>query len=204
MIIIGITGPTGSGKTTALRCIEARGGCILDLDAVYHELLETDQNLLSDLNARFPGVIRGGVLDRKALGNIVFADPAALADLNTITGTYIQTETERRLTLAEAQGIPLAAIDAINLLKTALPQRCHCTIAVTAPVETRVRRLMARDGISENYARLRICAQEPNEYFEQHCDYTLFNDADSPEDFALRCDQLLDRILTTGKDEIYE
>lgn len=200
MIIIGITGPTGSGKTTALQCIRNRGGCVLDLDAVYHDLLETDQNLLSDLNTRFPGVIQGSVLDRKALGNIVFADPEALADLNAITGTYIQAETERRLTQAKNQGVPLAAIDAINLLKTNLPQRCHCTIAVTAPVETRVQRLMDRDGISEEYARLRISAQEPNEYFERHCDHTLFNDADSPEEFALRCNRLLDTILNTGKE----
>ena len=200
MIILGITGPTGSGKTTALQRIKARGGCILDLDAVYHELLKTNQDLLNALDDRFPGVIRCGVLDRKALGNIVFADPAALSDLNTITGDFIQAETNRLLAQAEAQNVPLCAIDAINLLETSLPARCHCTIAVTAPVETRVQRLMARDAISEEYARLRISAQPPNEYFETRCDYTLFNNADSAEAFALRCDQLLDTILDSGKD----
>lgn len=201
MMILGITGPTGSGKTTALRCIFDRGGCVLDLDAVYHELLATDRDLLSALDARFPGVIADGVLDRKALGNIVFADAAALSDLNEITGSYIQKETDRRLREAEEQGVPLAAIDAINLLETELPKSCCCTIAVTAPVEVRVKRLMARDHISEEYARLRISAQQPNEYFEKHCDYTLFNDAVSPEEFRLRCEQLLDHILS-GKDEL--
>lgn len=195
MIILGITGPTGSGKTTALQRIEARGGCVLDLDAVYHQLLETSDDLRRALDARFPGVIQDGVLDRKALGRIVFADPQALQDLNDITGQFILAETDRRLREAEAQGVPLAAIDAINLLEGELPQRCRYTIAVVAPVETRVRRLMARDHISQEYARLRISAQQPGEYYSSRCDYTLFNDADSPEAFARQCDQLLDTIL---------
>ena len=62
MTILGITGPTGSGKTTLLGCIEARGGCVLDLDAVYHELLKTDASLLSTLDQRFPGVVKDGAL----------------------------------------------------------------------------------------------------------------------------------------------
>lgn len=196
MTILGITGPTGSGKTTFLRCIEARGGCVLDLDAVYHELLKTDVSLLSALDARFPGVVQAGELDRKALGSLVFADKQALQDLNAITGSYILAETDRRLKEAGRQSIPLAAIDAINLLEGELPRRCQCTIAVVAPVEIRVKRLMARDGISEEYARLRISAQQPNEYFMERCDYTLVNDADSPEEFSSRCDRLLDTILT--------
>ena len=194
MKVLGITGPTGSGKTTLLRRIAARGGCILDLDAVYHELLKTEPALPEALDRRFPGVILDGELDRKALGTIVFADKDALADLSRITGEFILRETYRRLIDAEESGIPLAAIDAINLLEGELPARCDCTIAVIAPEELRVRRIMARDGISEEYARSRVAAQQPNEYFARRCDYTLVNDADQA-DFSLRCDALLDTIL---------
>ena len=204
MLILGITGPTGSGKTTALQRIAARGGCILDLDAVYHQLLATNRDLIRALDARFPGVIQDGVLDRKALGAIVFSDPAALRDLNEITGSYILAETDRRLLAAEQSGVPMAAIDAINLLEGDLPRRCDYTIAVVAPVETRVRRLMVRDNISEEYARLRISAQQPGEYYSSRCDFTLYNDAATPEEFALRCDALLDQITKQERTDPHE
>ncbi len=199
MMIVGITGPTGSGKTTALNVIREMGGCVLDLDAVYHGLLKTDAGLLGELDARFPGVIRNGELDRKALGNIVFADKQALSDLNAITGKYILAETDRQLEAAQRQGVPIAAIDAINLLEGDLPERCHVTVAVTAPVEIRVGRLMERDGISEEYARLRISAQQPNEYFEAHCDHTLRNGEGTQQAFAQSCRELFDRLLAQQK-----
>ena len=199
MMIVGITGPTGSGKTTALNVIREMGGCVLDLDAVYHGLLKTDAGLLGELDARFPGVIRNGELDRKALGNIVFADKQALSDLNAITGKYILAETDRQLEAAQRQGVPIAAIDAINLLEGDLPERCDVTVAVTAPVEIRVGRLMERDGISEEYARLRISAQQPNEYFEAHCDHTLRNGEGTQEAFAQSCRELFDRLLAQQK-----
>ena len=199
MMIVGITGPTGSGKTTALKVIREMGGCVLDLDAVYHGLLKTDAGLLRELDARFPGVIRNGELDRKTLGNIVFADKQALSDLNAITGKYILAETDRQLEAARRQGVPIAAIDAINLLEGDLPERCDVTVAVTAPVEIRVGRLMERDGISEEYARLRISAQQPNEYFEAHCDHTLRNGEGTQQAFAQSCRELFDRLLAQQK-----
>ena len=199
MMIVGITGPTGSGKTTALNVIREMGGCVLDLDTVYHGLLKTDAGLLRELDARFPGVVRNGELDRKALGNIVFADKQALSDLNAITGKYILAETDRQLEAAQRQGVPIAAIDAINLLEGDLPERCDVTVAVTAPVEIRVGRLMERDGISEEYARLRISAQQPNEYFEAHCDHTLRNGEGTQQAFAQSCRELFDRLLAQQK-----
>ncbi len=199
MIVFGITGPTGSGKTTALQCIAEKGGTVLDLDAVYHQLLKTDKNLIADLDARFPGVITDGTLDRKALGSIVFADQQALMDLNAITGKYIMAETDRLLAQAREEGRPMAAIDAINLLEGDLPFRCTHIIAVTAPVDIRVKRLMQRDNISEEYARLRISAQPPNEYYEELCDFTLRNGLCTQEEFTRQCHALLDELLAEEK-----
>ena len=80
-MIIGITGGTGCGKTTLLDMIRQADGLVLDCDAIYHQLLKTDKTLLSAIDSRFPGCVREDGLDRKKLGAIVFADPAALQDL---------------------------------------------------------------------------------------------------------------------------
>ncbi len=170
-MILGITGGTGSGKTTLLRVIRDFGGVILDCDAIYHRLLQQDATLLQAIEARFPGTVQQGQLRRKDLGAIVFSDPAALQDLNAITHAAVKKEVLAEL----AQKPPLAAIDAIGLFEAGLAPYCDVTVAVTAPTKLRVRRLMARDGISEDYARERIAAQRSDEEFQSLCDYTLEN-----------------------------
>ena len=170
-MILGITGGTGCGKTTLLNLIRDRGGLILDCDAIYNELLKTDTSMLSAIDARFPGTVENGVLDRKKLGAIVFADESALQDLNRITHWAVKLEVLRQMETAPA----LAAIDAIGLFEGDLAQLCDVTVAVTAPVEERVRRLMIRDGITEEYAASRIAAQKSNGTFVDMCDYTLAN-----------------------------
>ena len=181
-MIFGITGGTGCGKTTALNAIEALGGVVLDCDAIYHQLLKTDPTLLAAIEARFPGVVEDGQLRRKKLGAIVFADPQALADLNAITHAAVKAEVERRLEAAPA----LAAIDAIELFDSGLADLCHVTVAITAPLEDRVRRLMARDAITEEYARARIAAQKSEDWFRAHCDVCLENNGDK-DAFATKC-----------------
>ncbi len=173
-MIIGITGGTGCGKTTLLNYIRDAGGLVLDCDAIYHELLQTDREMLSAIASRFPGTVENGVLNRKQLGNIVFSDEAALLDLNRITHSAVKREVLRRL----AHQPKLAAIDAIGLFEGGLAELCDVTVAVTAPEALQIRRLMERDGISEDYARSRIAAQKDASWFRARCDYTIDNSGD--------------------------
>ena len=171
-MIIGITGGTGCGKTTLLKLIAEQGGLILDCDAIYHKLLKTDRQMLRAIDTRFPGTVENGVLDRKKLGAIVFSNESALLDLNAITHAAVKKEVLRRLESKPK----LAAIDAIGLYEGALAELCDITVAVTAPIELRVARLMAREGISEEYAKKRIAAQHGDAWFAEKCDYVLEND----------------------------
>ena len=182
-MVIGITGGTGCGKTTFLNCIEDVGGIILDCDAIYHTLLRTDENMLRAIEARFPGTVECGSLNRKKLGAIVFADSAALQDLNAITHAYVKSAVLTQLQQCTAK---LIAIDAIGLFEGDLACLCDVTVAITAPQEDRIRRIMARDGISYEYAASRVQAQHPNEWFSERCDYSLENSS-TPDAFRTQC-----------------
>ena len=189
-MILGITGGTGCGKTTLLKEIEHRGGLVLDCDAVYHDLLTRDTALLDAIEARFPGVVENGQLQRKKLGAIVFEDEQALLDLNAITHGAIRAEIVRRL----AEKPALAAIDAIALFEGGLSELCETCVAVCAPEESRVERLMARDNISREYAQNRIRAQKGESWFREMCDHTLYNDG-SRAAFEEKCRAFLDEVL---------
>ena len=181
-MILGITGGTGCGKTTLLNCIAQLGGVILDCDAIYHDLLRTDPALLGAIEKRFPGTVENGALQRKKLGNLVFSDEKALNDLNQITHSAVKAEVLRRL----AHKPKLAAIDAIGLFEGGLAELCDVTVAVTAPEEDRIRRLMTRDGIDRDYAKRRIAAQKSAEWFRERCDFCLENNG-TQADFQETC-----------------
>ena len=197
MTIIGITGPTGAGKTTLLDQVEALGGAVIDCDRVYHELLKSDTTLQSELEAAF-GPLRGedGTIDRKKLGAIVFGDPEKLQRLNEIAQTATVERTRELLERYRARGGELAAIDAIALLECGLGALCDATVAVVAPPEVRVRRIMAREGIPEDYAWARVRAQKPDGYFTGECDYAMVNDCPTREVFSARARALLEEILS--------
>ncbi len=192
-LVIGFTGPTGAGKTSALRALERMGGLVLDCDAVYHELLRTDEPLRAAITAAFgPVFAPDGSLDRRKLGAAVFADPAEMEKLNAIIFDRLPQELLRRINDSDT---PLIGIDAINLVESGLARLCRRTVAVLAPAETRVRRIMARDGIPEDYARLRVQAQKPDDFYRTHCTDVLMNDAATPDAFETIAHQRLQRIF---------
>ena len=194
MKIIGITGGTGCGKTTALNELERRGALLIDCDAVYHRMLETDRLMLDEIEKYFPGAVIDGKLDRKALGAVVFTDEEALRDLNIITHRHINLEIRRILREHAMNGGTLAAIDAIELFSSGLAKRCTATIGVIADREVRIDRIMRRDGISREYAMMRVNAQRPNEYFIQKCSHVLENNG-SQEEFIEKCRKTFEEVL---------
>lgn len=205
-MILGITGGSGCGKTTALMAIRDMGGLVLDCDEIYHGLLRASPALLAAIEARFPGVVEDGRLNRKKLGSIVFQDEKALLDLNRISHGAVKEAVLARL---RAHRGPLAAIDAIALFEGGLAALCDYTIAVTAPRAVRVARLMLREGITREYAESRLNAQRDDTYFHTLCDFTLENTATREEFYKktkLLVQKLQDRDFqkTKFKEDYYE
>lgn len=188
-MIIGITGGTGAGKTTALSVLKELGAVIIDCDHVYHELLKSSEAMQDELFLNFPDAFVNGMLDRKRLGTVVFSDDVLLNKLNNITNKYILNRVTDLAKSAKA-----AAIDAILLIESGLSNKCDYTVAVTAPMEKRIERIIARDGVSREYAVMRVNAQKSDDFYRLNCDYVLINDG-SESIFRQKCEKLFKEIL---------
>jgi dephospho-CoA kinase len=156
--IIGVTGPIACGKSSVMAALAEHGAVTIDADLVYRDLIKPGMPLTGALAERFgAGILtEDGEINRRALGAIVFSDPAALAALDHLTHPAIVTEIERRIALLDA---PLIAIEAVKLSQGGIGRICDETWLVRCDPAVQAERLMRRNGISREEAERRIAAQ---------------------------------------------
>lgn len=157
---IGLTGPIGCGKSTVARWLAARGAVVVDADALAREVTRPGEPALAAIFERFGDRFRrsDGSLDRAALGRIVFADPAALADLEALVHPAVRPRLVAAVTAAEAAGAPVVVIEAIKLVEAGYARECDEVWLVTCSPEEQRARLVGR-GMAAADADQRIVAQ---------------------------------------------
>lgn len=195
MLIAGLTGGIGAGKTTVARLLAARGATVIDVDAVGHAVLEPGGGAYDEVVAEFgPGIVGAdGRIDRPALGRIVFGDAAALARLTAISHPAINAQLVERLDALDTPGIvvlDMAILVESNLGQADADHTYQVVITVEADEDTRVARAVAR-GMAEPDVRRRIRAQAREEERRRRADIVLVNDG-SDEDLSAAVDRCWD------------
>ena len=193
MKIIGITGPTGAGKSLLSKYLDQRQIPVIDADCVYHALLIPPSPCLDALRVAFgDGILcQDGTLNRPALSEIVFGDEEKLRLLNqTVLGMVLEKIRERIGEL-ERQGERVVAVDAPTLIESGFDRECAVVVSVLAPADLRLQRIMERDHLSEERARLRIQGQKSDDFYRSRSHYVLINDGDRS-----RLESELQRLMT--------
>ncbi len=177
-LLVGLTGSIASGKSTVSEALAARGATIVDADALAREAVAPGTSALERIAARWgAGVLRAdGTLDRAALRQIVFTDPAARGELERIVHPDVEVLRERAVAAARAAGATIIVCDIPLLFERQLESRFDVVVFVEASDEVRLVRLTARRGLSDADARAMMAAQLPNAVKRKRADITITND----------------------------
>lgn len=148
MIVLGLTGSIGMGKSTAANMLLRLGVPVSDADAIVHELIGPDGGAVMAVEAAFPGSVENGAVDRAALGARVFGDAAALKRLEAILHPLVGRARDRFLKQAARAGKSVVALDIPLLFETGGDRLCDATIVVVAPHLVQASRVLARPGMT--------------------------------------------------------
>ena len=177
--VIGLTGPTGAGKSTVAAAFRKLGCAVVDADRVARSIAECP-DCLTRLKDAFGAeiIMPDGTLDRHELARRTFSSPESTRKLNNITHPAIIAECRRQIEAARSTECKAVILDAPLLFESGTQSLCDATVAVVTPDSSRLKRIMARDGISEEAARQRMAAQHGNDYFRRNAGYTFDGSTD--------------------------
>lgn len=192
MKVFGITGGSGSGKSTASSIFADLGVEVIDADVISREITEPNSECLAELVQRFGNGIlkKDGTLNRKKLASLAFSDENNLKKLNSVTHCYIKAEIENRIAASNAEWI---AIDGAVIIGSIIEPLCEFIITVTADRCVRERRICERDALSKKMACERIAAQPDDVFYKTHSKYIIYNNG-SFEDLKKQVLELYDQI----------
>lgn len=178
MKIVGITGRSGCGKSSATNFLARMGYPCIDADQVARDVLLPGSVCLTQLQKQFgEDILDGtGALRRRLLADRAFATPEGTRALTQITQPEILRRIEQWLQQAQAQGASIAFVDGAVIVGTPFQARCDALVLVTAPYELSVQRICARDGIAPDMARRRLDAQTPLETLRAAATLEIVND----------------------------
>ena len=178
MVVIGLTGGIGTGKSTAARALASLGATIIDAAVVGHEIYEPTNPAWKVLTQIFgPDILLpDNQVDRKKLGDIVFNDPTAMAQLNAIMRPEMKTVLVERLQEISDQGEEVAVLDSATLIDAGWTSLVDEVWLVVASKKTIIRRLRKRDGLSDDAISARLASQLTNKEQLNHADKIIKND----------------------------
>jgi len=148
MIILGLTGSIGMGKTAASRVLRRMGIPVHDADAAVHRSFAAAGAAVPAVAEAFPEAVRDGAVDRQALGRLVFGDPAALARLEEIVHPLVREDSRAFLRRCALRRAPLAVLDVPLLFETGRERDCDFTVLVSAPAFIQAQRVLRRPGMT--------------------------------------------------------
>ena len=177
--IIGITGPSGAGKSVLCTYLASKGIPVINADEVYHSLLVKNSPCTLALAKEFGEEILSpeGTPDRKKLGAIVFSSDEKLKRLNSIVLGFVIDKINEIIASLEKEGQRTVVLDAPTLIESGFSKECDSVLSVLSPKQDRLRRIVKRDGISEEAALLRTNAQKSDEFYTENSHHVIINDS---------------------------
>ena len=207
VMVVGLTGQTGAGKSTVSKTFAENGFAVIDADKIARLVVEKGSKCLSEIADVFGNniITEQGELDRKALAAIVFSDKQKLEMLNTVTYPYITAEILKQIDRHYEKGELLILLDAPTLFESRADDFCELIISVIAQNDIRQERIMKRDGLSAEQALKRMNAQLSEQFFIENSDFIIKNNKNLQNVYAVSkevSDKIKDYYYNKNKDQI--